>query len=49
MHLAGALGAALTNHFFSKVWLKPQRDSRAVTLTTGGRQALQRHFGLTSF
>jgi DNA-binding transcriptional ArsR family regulator len=49
MHLAGALGAALTNHFFSKAWLKPQRDSRAVTLTASGRQALQQHFGLTSF
>lgn len=47
LHLAGALGAAVTNHFFSEAWLVRQRDSRAVTLTPKGRSALQRHFALS--
>jgi DNA-binding transcriptional ArsR family regulator len=46
MHLAGALGAAMTKRFLSEAWLVRQRDSRAVGLTPSGRSALQRHFGL---
>lgn len=47
MHLAGALGAAMTKHFISEAWLVRQRDSRAVGLSAKGRQALRQHFGLT--
>jgi hypothetical protein len=46
MHLAGALGASLTTHFFSKAWLVRLRDSRAVALTPRGRQAVRERFGL---
>jgi hypothetical protein len=45
-HLAGAVGAALCRHAFDAGWITPVGTTRAVAVTTLGRQALQRHLGL---
>lgn len=45
-HLAGALGAALAESCFQRGWLQRRRDSRAVTLTPTGAEALAGIFGL---
>jgi DNA-binding transcriptional ArsR family regulator len=45
-HLAGALGAALAESCFERGWLQRRRDSRAVTLTPAGAEALAGIFGL---
>lgn len=45
-HLAGALGAALAERCFERGWLQRRRDSRAVTLTPAGAEALAGIFGL---
>lgn len=45
-HLAGALGAALLDSFRARDWLIPRSISRALRLTTTGRQALASHFGI---
>lgn len=45
-HLAGALGAALAERCFQRGWLQRRRDSRAVTLTPTGAEALAGIFGL---
>lgn len=47
-HLAGGLGAALANRCFELGWIERQRDSRAVKLTAGGREGLERLFGIGS-
>jgi DNA-binding transcriptional ArsR family regulator len=41
-HLAGALGAALLQRIFSLRWARPARDSRVVSFTPTGEQALRR-------
>jgi len=46
-HLAGAVGAALLSMLIERGWLRRQLDSRAMTLTTQGRRALEARFGLT--
>jgi DNA-binding transcriptional ArsR family regulator len=46
MHLAGALGAALTKHCLSDGWLVRHRDSRAVAVTPKGRRALAERFAI---
>jgi DNA-binding transcriptional ArsR family regulator len=43
-HLAGSLGAALLNQMLSKSWLRTIKDSRAVTVSGIGKQALFEHF-----
>lgn len=45
-HLAGALGAALAESCFQRGWLQRRRDSRAVSLTPAGAEALAGIFGL---
>lgn len=40
-HLAGALGAAITNRFFEEGWLKRIPGGRAVQLTDAGRAGLK--------
>ncbi|MFQ1061403.1 ArsR/SmtB family transcription factor [Bordetella trematum] len=45
-HLAGALGAALLRCCLEKDWLRRRPDSRVISLTPTGRQALQQAFGL---
>lgn len=41
-HLAGTLAVTLLEHAMAQDWLRRQADSRALTLTPGGRQALGR-------
>ncbi len=45
-HLGGALGAALALRLLALGWIVRGRDTRAVTLTPGGRRALARRFGV---
>jgi DNA-binding transcriptional ArsR family regulator len=45
-HIAGAVGAALCSGCFARGWLRRVNNSRAVTLTPGGRLALERAFGV---
>jgi len=45
-HLAGALGAALLASFRTQNWVIPRSSSRALRLTTAGREALAGHFGI---
>lgn len=45
-HLAGALGAALTDRLFTLDWLRTGRPRRAVRLTDAGRTGLAATFGV---
>ena len=45
-HLGGALGAALTGHYFAMEWLRPGSGPRLVQVTPNGARAFQEHFGL---
>lgn len=45
-HLAGSLGAALTNELFRLGWLEGREASRVVMVTEVGRQGLRQAFGL---
>jgi DNA-binding transcriptional ArsR family regulator len=45
-HLAGSLGAALTNELFRLGWLEGREASRVVLVTAVGEQGLQQAFGL---
>lgn len=46
-HIAGALGAALTNRLFDLEWLSRVPDGRAVRVTDKGFKGLHEEFGLT--
>lgn len=45
-HLAGALGAALTDRLFTLGWIIRQRDTRAVLIPAKGRAGLRAAFGI---
>ena len=45
-HLGGALGAALTRHFFAMEWLRPGSHPRLVQVTPQGARAFQKYLGL---
>lgn len=45
-HLAGTLGASLTNRLFELGWIERMPDCRAVRLTSAGASGLAEHFGL---
>ena len=45
-HIAGALGAAITNHFFDLGWMQRMKRSHAVIVTPLGRRGLQETFGI---
>ena len=45
-HLAGALGAALTDRFFDLAWIRRAERSRAVHVTDEGRKGLAEVFGV---
>jgi DNA-binding transcriptional ArsR family regulator len=45
-HLAGTVGAAILHHALGHDWVKPARDSRALTVTPGGVVALATMFGI---
>ena len=47
-HLAGALGAALASEMLEHDWLRRAREGRALLITTAGRRAVQRIFGLST-
>ncbi|MFD2368738.1 ArsR/SmtB family transcription factor [Brevibacillus sp. GCM10020057] len=46
-HLAGALGASLTNRLFELGWIERLPGGRAVRLTPAGKSGLTEHFGVT--
>ncbi|TWH69985.1 DNA-binding transcriptional ArsR family regulator [Micromonospora olivasterospora] len=46
-HLAGTAGAALCDHAFGAGWITRIGTSRAVKVTTAGRQALAEHLDIT--
>ncbi|RDV04168.1 ArsR/SmtB family transcription factor [Undibacter mobilis] len=43
-HIGGALGAALCAHCLTSGWIRRVDGSRAVSVTTKGRQAFRKHF-----
>lgn len=45
-HLAGRLGAALCTRMFDLGWVERIKDSRALAITTRGRDGLQETFGI---
>lgn len=45
-HLAGALGARLCERLIALEWLERQPGTRALRVTSTGRRALQRSFGI---
>jgi DNA-binding transcriptional ArsR family regulator len=45
-HIAGALGAAITKHFFDLGWIQKMKRSHAVIVTPLGRRGLQETFGV---
>lgn len=45
-HLGGALGAALAGHLLERDWLRRERGTRTVSVTTAGRQGLLRVLSL---
>ncbi len=45
-HLAGALGAALADTAVANGWLLRRQNDRALTVTSAGRSALRREFGI---
>ncbi|MFL5257796.1 MAG: ArsR/SmtB family transcription factor [Rhodopila sp.] len=45
-HIAGRLGAALTDRCFSLGWVERQRDTRAVAITPFGRSGFADVFGI---
>ncbi len=44
-HLAGAVGAALCAHSFTKGWIRRINDTRAVTVTPKGQRIFRDEFG----
>jgi DNA-binding transcriptional ArsR family regulator len=45
-HIAGLVGAEICSRVFALGWLKRERDSRALRLTTAGRSGLRDSFGV---
>jgi DNA-binding transcriptional ArsR family regulator len=45
-HLAGAVGAALLDLCFKRVWAKRAKNSRIVTFTVSGEKALRDYFAI---
>jgi DNA-binding transcriptional ArsR family regulator len=46
-HIAGAVGAALLQHFLATGWLRRIKDSRALTVTPMGHRHLREVFGIS--
>ena len=47
--LGGALGAALTRHYFAMEWLRPGSHPRLVQVTPQGARAFQKYLGLKTY
>jgi len=45
-HVGGALGAALAMHLIERDWVRRERGTRAVLVTTAGREGLRRTMGV---
>jgi DNA-binding transcriptional ArsR family regulator len=45
-HLGGALGAAIASQLLERDWVRRGRDTRALRITTAGRQGLRRVLGI---
>lgn len=45
-HVAGLLGATITNRFFELSWIERKVDTRAITVTKVGSQALLKNFDI---
>ena len=45
-HVAGALGAAITDQFFARGWVERIPDSRGVMITRAGQRSLRRVLGI---
>jgi len=45
-HLAGALGAALLHHALDRGWVQRVQDSRALSVTSAGKQGFTETFGV---
>lgn len=45
-HIAGALGAAVTQRCFDLGWLERTKSSQAVTVTASGRRGFRKTFGI---
>jgi hypothetical protein len=45
-HVGGALGAAIAMHLIERDWIRRERGSRVVLVTTGGRRGLRDTLGL---
>ena len=48
-HIAGALGAAMTNRYFDLGWLERMKRGHAVIVTSLGRQNFREIFGIDTF
>lgn len=48
-HLAGALGAALTDVFFARRWVRRLPGGRAIAVTPAGGEWLSRELGIDSY
>jgi len=47
LHLGGALGAAFYTAARTRKWLRPNLDSRALSITPLGRREIQSRFGIS--
>ena len=45
-HIAGAVGAAITKHYFDLGWIERMKRSQAVIVTPWGRRGFQKTFGI---
>ncbi|OQP59884.1 transcriptional regulator [Niastella vici] len=47
-HIAGALAAALLEHMIASDWIRRQKNSRAITITSKGQREFYRYFKLNT-
>lgn len=46
-HLSGPVGAQMMQFFLHRNWITRKPGTRALQVTTRGRQAFEKHFGVT--
>ena len=47
-HIGGALGVAIADRCFELGWIERQRDSRALRITSKGRDGFHEHFAISA-